>query len=558
MLDDLSDTAVPTADGPAPAEPAHHEPAPHEPETAVATAPPSGLPERILPPHPPAWRPADRQAVPPAGWSESLRGSGDLLITTQVPPGGGGGRKLAGIVAVLLAAALIAGGVVFVRNRDDNKVTFPKAWDTRVVDIAHFVEQNRGSSFVHPVAVDFLTPAQFKKHVGDSGGALSKEDKKQLEQATAALRAVGLLSGKVDLASAGKKLAEESIIGLYDPTAKKVWVRGAEMTPDVRVTLAHELTHALQDQRFDLRKIQKDSDHDTSIRSLIEADAMRIEDKYIDTLSDADRKTYDDAQSKTQGDADLSGIPDVLTHSLQFPYVFGPAFIDSLVAEGGTSAIDSAFARPPKTEAEILNPRLYLDRVALSDPPVPKPVKGEKRLDEPSPFGQEAMTEVLAPAVGFDQAWQTLQGWRGDSSSVFEEKGGRICVAVSTRFDNAADAAAFKSVVDQWAAQVKGSDSLGGTTVGLRGCDPGASAPARPKADPDPFEVLSARSAVIRELLKQPNVKVQVALCTADGTLKRLGAKTMAEVPSMAEGDPRVAQVFAAVQQAASACIGRT
>ena len=47
-------------------------------------------------------------------------------------------------------------------------------------------------------------------------------------------------------------------LAFYDPRTQDVYVRGTDTTaPATRVTLAHELTHALQDQHFDLRALQR-------------------------------------------------------------------------------------------------------------------------------------------------------------------------------------------------------------------------------------------------------------------------------------------------------------
>ncbi|MDQ1437445.1 MAG: hypothetical protein QOK43_1074 [Acidimicrobiaceae bacterium] len=472
-------------------------------------------------------------------------------------------RKTIVRVAVVLAVLVVAAYSTVIR---DGGPHYPSRWDARVADIAHFVESERGSTFEHPVAVEFLSVPDFKKHVGGEADALSAEDRKSLDDTAAAMRALGLLSGPVDLHSLEKKLTEESIIGLYDPMAKKVWVRGSQLTPDVRVTLAHELTHALQDQRFGLLHLQRDPNSQSAVRALIEADARRVEEVYRGQMSEADQKLYDAAQKTVQSESDTSGIPDVLTHSLAFPYVFGPTFEQALIAEGGLPAVDRAFRSPPHSEAEILDPGLFLKGFRVSTPPAPPVEKGRHPVVRPSPFGQESMVEVLAGQVGFDGAWKAVQGWRGDVVSIDGPKAakagkagkpgsaGDICVAVNTRFDTDEHAAAFKQAASTWATAAHGTVVGRGRTVGMRACDPGPSAAALPKADPDPFAVLSVRAAIMQGMLGTDGATLDLVTCTVDTLLGQLGAKAFAGLNEIAEGDPRIEQVKQQAGSAAAAC----
>ena len=74
-----------------------------------------------------------------------------------------------------------------------------------------------------------------------------------------------------------------------------------------RVTVVHELTHALQDQHFDLNKLTdatKTSGADTALTALIEGDAVRVENKYVDALSKADQNAYDKTLQQRTGRGD--------------------------------------------------------------------------------------------------------------------------------------------------------------------------------------------------------------------------------------------------------------
>src|SRR5260221_7977183 len=213
------------------------------------------------------------------------------------PVAAGEPRPGPSLPALALAWIVLVAGLgivaVLVNNRGPGGPGHPEVWDSRVEPIARFVEKQRELTFDYPVAVNFLPVAEFKKKVGE-GKPPTKQERRQFEDQVAEMRAVGLVSGDFDLAAAEKQLVTESVIGYYDPDTKRVYVRGDQLTPDVRVTLAHELTHALQDQRYDLRLYRNDTTGQAeAYRALYEADAGRIEDTYQhDQLTAAETKEF--------------------------------------------------------------------------------------------------------------------------------------------------------------------------------------------------------------------------------------------------------------------------
>ena len=158
------------------------------------------------------------------------------------------------------------------------------------------------------------------------------------------------------------------------------------MTPALRVTLVHELTHVVQDQHFDLRQLDgfQSSDLEAGFRALAEGDATRIENHYIDSLDTADRKAYDDTTA-TQSDAagvDLSGVPYALVAYFGAPYVLGTDLVDLLEQTGGDKAINQAFDVPPDSEAVLLDPFRFLDGDAATHVPAPALEPGEVKVDD--------------------------------------------------------------------------------------------------------------------------------------------------------------------------------
>ena len=84
-----------------------------------------------------------------------------------------------------------------------------------------------------------------------------RSDEADLARSEAQLRAVGLVAGGVDLLDSVSDLQQSGVLAYYDPKRERITVRGKELDVARRVTLAHELTHALQDQHFDLESLQR-------------------------------------------------------------------------------------------------------------------------------------------------------------------------------------------------------------------------------------------------------------------------------------------------------------
>ena len=433
-------------------------------------------------------------------------------------------KVVAAAAAVVFVASLAAIPLV-PRHRQ----SFPKAWDPRVADIAQFVEGERGHVFHHPVAVEFLSDAAFKKKVGGSA-APSASEKQQLADAVSELRALGLAHGDLDLHSLATELVETDVIGLYVPEKKRVFVRGTDLNVNVRVTLAHELTHALQDQYFDLVKLNKvPGSDDTAVRSLVEGDAVQVERAYVRSLTKDEQQVYENASKADQATPQPPGIPDVLVHQFAFPYAFGPTFVRALKV-GGTAAVDTAFRHPPTSEWQILNPDAYLSHVRSSPVATPKVPKGADVVDPPSEFGEETMLEVLGERVGYEPAWNAVAGWRGDRSVAFRENN-RVCVAVSTVVDRPESAALLEDVAKKWAAAVPGATAArNGLAVDMKSCDPGAKAPELAGADPSPFDVLVLRTQVVESLIDAGIVSATRSACIADSMIDTVGPARMAEL----------------------------
>jgi hypothetical protein len=135
-----------------------------------------------------------------------------------------------------------------------------------------------------------------------------------------------------------------------------------------RVVLAHELTHALQDQHFGLKRmpleIKNNDDRAEATSALVEGDATLVMSEFM--LKNLTKQMFKDSMvaSFTQNMKQLATAPRYLREMLVFPYLRGQEFCSALYAKGGYEEISKAYSRPPSSTSQILHPEKY-----MSDPP---------------------------------------------------------------------------------------------------------------------------------------------------------------------------------------------
>jgi hypothetical protein len=415
--------------------------------------------------------PAAPPSPPPPPWGAS--GAPSPYPLPVAPKRRSGSR--AGVIA---AVVIIVGAAIGLKLAiGDTGNDHPKDWDPRVAKLVSFVEAKRGLAFEHPVPVDFVSANEYTERSRTQEGTLTEEQKASFKDQESFFRALGLIHGHVDLFSEENTLQDNGTLAFYDPATKRVTVRGTTLTPDLRVTLAHELTHALQDQHFDLLKIERDaatSGADFAARALAEGDALRIEHQYVDQLSDADKQAYDDAQPDSLDEAGLGEVPESLVALFGAPYQLGEPFVYALEAEGGDSAIDAAFRKPPTSEEQLLDPWLYVDGKAPKPLADLKAPAGAKVLDR-GDFGALGLYMLLAERIDPSEALAAVDGWNGDAYVTYR-KDDKVCVDAQFAGATANDRVELRQALSAWAeAMPAGVAKVAakGSRAEVTTCDPG-------------------------------------------------------------------------------------
>lgn len=457
-------------------------------------------------------------------------------------------------IAAFVAVAVVAGIVALGTGRDDAGGGHPHRWDRRLADLVAFVEDTRGLQFRHPVTTRFLPDGRFRAAV-TGGDERTAEEDEELEHYEGVLRALGLVAGELDLRAAADTLAGEGIFGVYLPERDEILIRGRRITPAMRPTIVHELTHALQAQHFDLERGRGTSGEDLAFRALVEADAGRVEREYVGSLPENERAAVE-ADQRSQAEAiDIEGVAPILTELFSLPYVFGPPFLEALRAEG-ERRVDQAFREPPTTEEHLLEPASYLDGDEPLEVRTPRLGPGERRADEPSDFGMLSMLLVLGERVPFGQAWAAVDGWAGDASISFRAEG-RDCIRIRTRLDTTHDAEQLLATSRAWLGDATtGEVRRTGDAVVLTSCDPGSDAAPRDPDRPRTFDLVQLRAELVASLGAN-GVPGPVAACAADRLLREEDPAALLAVGGITDpGDPRIVALQRRVVAAVEGCAG--
>jgi hypothetical protein len=331
----------------------------------------------------------------------------------------------------------------------------PPALASLIRDVEGFVERTRGLKFTQQVPISLLDDPSFRKRTDE----LTASSATSVEKTQKVLRALGLITADVDLGKAVRALYAGAVVGLYDQKNKVLLVRGAQPTPLVRRTLAHELTHALQDQHFTLYRPQLDNLDDESslaFSALIEGDAVRVEQAYQNTMSMADRNELAREQSAQLGQVSPS-VPDVLFELVGFPYTYGPRFVETVLSSSGQSRLDRAFTSAPITTEQILHP----DRWLAGDSPVPvAQPKADAAVIDKGVLGELGLDLVLQKEVGVDETRAALADWGGDQYVAWDAAG-RTCLRDTVAAGSAGAAAALQRALRDFARKRAGATLTG-------------------------------------------------------------------------------------------------
>lgn len=453
-------------------------------------------------------------------------------------------RDPARVVGIVVFATLmvVAVGAAFVTT-SSARSWFPSKWDARVAPIAAEVARLRGLGFEHPVQIRYLAAKDFEKQLG-TDGAETAADRAEIAKEEAVLRALGLIGGKVDLGKAVSTSQKSSTLAFYDPASEEIFVRGTTLDVEHRVTIAHELTHVLQDQHFDLQKLQKRAADSktgdaTALKAIVEGDAVRIQQDYLARLPKAEQREYDkeDAAEGARVGKETASVPDIVDLISSAPYQLGPATIRVLLAAGGNAAVDRALAGPTPSTSIYIAPGDLTPPNSVDDPLLPS---GAIARGTGESFGPFETFLTLATRLSPGRSLQAADLVSGGRAVTFRT-GNATCYRVALSPTAASHRSALLNAVRDWArGRSKTSVDAVGDLVGFTACDPGTRAPVpSSRRLHAAVELLGIRTGITVEIAKG-DVAAQVARCVARVFIETPGAADL--VLAIGDHTPTAAQ----------------
>ena len=306
----------------------------------------------------------------------------------------------------------------------------------------------RGLTPLEEVSFNFMTRDELRDFLVQSFLEDYPPEEATMDREILAL--LSLVPPDLDLFNLYVDLYTEQVVGLYDEETKQLYVVTGEeqLGPGEKVTLAHELVHALQDQHFNLATLidsQNNGDMELAVRTLVEGGASTVDRLYaMEFLTPEELQEL----SSSGGSFDVfERSPLYIQQTLVFPYASGRSFLEALLADGGWERVNEALQDPPRSTAQILHPNKYLgqrmDPVEVVLPDLEAALGAEWRLLKRDTLGELTFILLLWTRLSLVNSTIAATGWTGDRLAYLEDSEGSQLLVLPTAWENSEEAREF-------------------------------------------------------------------------------------------------------------------
>jgi hypothetical protein len=321
-----------------------------------------------------------------------------------------------------------------------------------VSTIERRVERIRGLRFTDHVPVDAVTHAELVRGLRqtfDAAYPAALFHRRSLAWAT-----IGAVPAGAEIRTELERFASSQVIGYYDEVSKYLVFLGTDdPSPTQLITLAHELTHALDDQHFGLLRLDKlsaecaDESFEAAL-ALTEGDATYVMTAYAQRYLTLEQQLGIVGEG---GGSPTAGIDPFILRLEVWPYTAGQAFVQSLVESGGETAVDRAFRHLPASTAQILHPSAYPNDTPVAvDVAQLAPELGEGWRDlDVQETGAAWLSILLGLRIDQDRASGAVDGWKGGLYRAWTD-GTEVAVVLRTRWRDADAADRFAAAMRDW------------------------------------------------------------------------------------------------------------
>jgi len=334
------------------------------------------------------------------------------------------------------------------------------------------IEQLRGMKFTRPVTAKLTDKKGFLEYARKRQESMETPERRQRDETVAKL--LGLVPFDLDLSKTLDGFLEQQVGGFYDPGTNTFYLMEQFEGDLARIIMAHELTHALDDQCFGLDKLIQGAGQETDAEFAIQAmaegsgtNAMMV--WTMKRVNEIDKSALASSDLETKG---LDTAPTLIWKPLLAAYLRGDGFLahaegmNMLATPAKTEELKRCFVDPPRSSEQILHPKKYWDPRKRDDPKyvafesgeMPKDWKviGQDTLGElhlsllTQPFaergGLDAKDKLAILGVKFTN--KAAEGWGGDRLMLLANGDARALYLV-TVWDTPEDAVEFRDVLAQ-------------------------------------------------------------------------------------------------------------
>jgi hypothetical protein len=317
--------------------------------------------------------------------------------------------------------------------------------------IKNWVAKNRQLPELTDIEYEFITRQELHDKLQGNFEAEYDEQEEAIQKELLIL--LGLIEEDLDLYQLYLDLNKEQIAGYYDQKTKKMYVISDEQHLSVRnkMTFAHEITHALQDQHYDIEALLElsgdDSEYSMGIKSLMEGDATLAQGFfYWQALNGRERDIYVQESDEMQSPI-YDNAPEIIKESLIFPYREGSEFVLSIYEDGGWDAVNSIYDNPPKSMEQIMHPEKYTagdNPIVVGLPDLEALLGGSWDQKEAGALGEFDLKHMLEAFIEPSEATtEATAGWGGDSFAYLRDDNGDKVLVVHSVWDSVIDAQEF-------------------------------------------------------------------------------------------------------------------
>jgi hypothetical protein len=348
--------------------------------------------------------------------------------------------------------------------------------------IQEFVSAYRGLEFISPVPKKVQTKAETTKFLKLR---ISEEfSAEEINKAERLLKRLDLVPEDYDYYSSMVELMTEQLAGMYDHKDKFLAIADWIPVELQQPTLAHEMTHALQDQYYGLENyLSPDLENDDealALASLVEGDATLVMFAYtmaplgqrVTDIPDYVELLQQQFSFMEAASPSLASSPGYIKQTLMFSYSFGAEFVKEFLLRNSWNEVESLYKNPPRTTEQIMHPEKF-----FGEPDLPQDASSIASLHFGTlePWENEVCSNILGEFttylllrehLGEETARKGAEGWDGDLVTLKEDlqKNFRETLQMTFCWDSEPEALEFRRAYEQYLLNKYSSQAVPGET----------------------------------------------------------------------------------------------